>query len=82
MIRKTFGGQSGTGLGGLGSAVHFRAKDRSEALAVVRWQSRDNLEKLLDSPEFARIVAPRMAAGAAQPSTMCFEIVSEVSPKS
>ena len=71
-----------TGLGGLGSAVHFRAKDRSEAMAVVRWQGRDNLEKLLDSPDFAKIVAPRMAAGGPLPSTMCFEIVSEVGPKS
>ena len=68
-------------LGGLASARHFRAKDRSEALTVVRWQGRENLERLLESPDFAKLVAPMIAAGAKLPSTECYEVVSEVAPK-
>jgi hypothetical protein len=68
--------------GGLVSALHFRAKDGSAALSVVRLTGRADLERLLESPDFVKIVGPIMAAGAPPPSTECYEIVSEVGPKS
>jgi heme-degrading monooxygenase HmoA len=70
-----------TGLGGMVSSRHFRAKDRSEGLTVARFRGRDDLEKMLESPAFVQIVAPMMAAGGPPPSTQCYEVVSEVGPK-
>ena len=66
---------------GMKSAAHFRAKDRSEALTVARFGGRQDLEKMFESPDFAKIAGPRMAEGATPPKVECFEIVTEVGPK-
>src|SRR6266568_3452426 len=60
---------------GMKSAVHFRAKDRSEALTVARFGGRQDLEKMFESPDFVKLVGPRMAEGGTPPKTECFEVV-------
>ncbi len=64
---------------GLKGVKQFRAKEANVALTIARFPSRAELEALLESPEFneARKDLPE---GVTRISSLCYEIVSEVTP--
>jgi heme-degrading monooxygenase HmoA len=66
---------------GLKGANHFRATDRSESLTVGRFESRAAYEALLEHPEYAK-VRGAMPEGVSRLDSACYEVVSEVLPKS
>ena len=66
--------------GGVVDDRNFRATDQSQALAIVRFESRDAYDRFVDSPEFAKVNA-KLPEGVRLVRRECFEIVSEVLPK-
>ena len=67
-------------LGGVEYIRQFRATDQSQALTIARLESRDVYERLLDSPDFSKVMlsAPE---GVSLVRTEGFEVVSDVGPK-
>ena len=66
--------------GGVEYFRQFRAKDRSEALLVGRWRSRDDAERWSESAEFGAVRGG--APEGVQPiSAQYFEVASDVGPK-
>ena len=66
---------------GLKGVNEFRATDRSEGLTLGRFESRAAYERLLDSPDFSAI-RREMPEGIERISVGCYEVVSDVLPKS
>jgi heme-degrading monooxygenase HmoA len=59
----------------------FRAKDKSESLVVLRLRSRADFDDILEDPTFLKILAS-VPEGSSAPRFECFQVVSEVRPKS
>jgi hypothetical protein len=57
----------------------LRAKDRSEALALIRLSDREALEDLVENPDYAA-ARKALPEGVKLVSTACYEVVSEVGP--
>jgi heme-degrading monooxygenase HmoA len=66
---------------GLKGANHFRATDRSEGLTIGRFEGRAAYEALLEHGEYANIRG-EMPEGINRLSSACYEVVSEVLPRS
>lgn len=64
---------------GLLAVKQFRAKEGSVALTVARFPSRAEFEALLESKEFNE-ERKRLPEGVQRISSLCYEIVSEVTP--
>ena len=67
-------------VGGVEYMRQFRAKDKSEALLLARVRSRDDIDRLIESPQYGE--ASRSAPeGVESISIQIFEVASEVLPK-
>lgn len=66
-------------LGGMESVSIFRAKDRTESLAIVRFRERADYERMLDNADYAKLLATLPPAPATSPR-QCFDVVGDVAP--
>ncbi len=67
--------------GGLVVFGSFRSKDQSEALAVARFRGRDDFDAVVEDPAINQILAGA-PEGLGEPKFECFQVVSEIGPKS